>query len=124
MFGEENVVLSLLGTLAVLAVVLVLAYLTTRFLAVHMPSGLRGGSRHRHLTVVEQVPVGKESKLLLVKFEDRYLLLGITQGGVTCLKELPEEEVAAWIDKDGQGEAPVPPSFREQLQRVLERKKP
>lgn len=125
MFGEENVLLSLVGTLAVLAVVLVLAYLTTRLVGTRLAGRVTGGGRGRHLTVVEQISVGKEAKLLLVKLEDHCLLLGVTQNGVTCLKELSQEEVAAWQEgEDGETRLPGP-SFREQLQQLLaQRKKP
>ena len=125
MFGEENVLLSLAGTLAVLAVVLVLAYLTTRLVGTRLAGRVTGGGRGRHLTVVEQISVGKEAKLLLVKLEDHCLLLGVTQNGVTCLKELSQEEVAAWQEgEDGETRLPGP-SFREQLQQLLaQRKKP
>ena len=125
MFGEENVLLSLIGTLAVLAVVLVLAYLTTRLVGTRLAGRVSGGSRGRHLKVVEQISVGQESKLLLVRLEEHCLLLGVTQQGVTCLKELSPEEVAAWQEGED-GETLLPgPSFREQLQQLLaQRKKP
>ena len=125
MFGEENVLLSLVGTLAVLAVVLMLAYLTTRLVGTRLAGRVTGGSRGRHLKVVEQISVGKEAKLLLVKLEDHCLLLGVTQSGVTCLKELSQEEVAAWQEGEDT-DTPLPgQSFREQLQQILaQRKKP
>lgn len=77
-------VLSLLGTLVVVAAVLLLAYAATRFLALRLPGG--GGRRGstRRLTVVEQLAAGKDARLLLVRCQDRYLLLGVTPGGVTC----------------------------------------
>lgn len=125
MFGEENVLLSLIGTLAVLAVVLVLAYLTTRLVGTRLSGRVTGGGRGRHLTVVEQISLGKEAKLLLVRLEDHCLLLGVTQSGVTCLKELSQEEVAAWQEGED-GETLLPgPSFRQQLEKLLaQRKKP
>ncbi len=118
-------VLSLLGTLVVVAAVLLLAYVTTRFLALRLPGGGGRRGRTRRLTVVEQLAAGKDARLLLVRCQDRYLLLGVTPGGVTCLKEFSPQETAGWDQDSGEdGPTAAPPSFRDQLQALLERKKP
>lgn len=124
MFGEGNTVLTLLGSLVVIVVVLLLAYLVTRCLASRIMVGTREPRGGHHLTVVEQVAVGKESKLLLVRLEDCYLLLGVTQGSIACLKEFTVEDAAAWLRQEEAPACSTSLPFLEQLRSVLERKKP
>ncbi len=113
-------VLALLKALLVTALVLVLAYWFTRYVAGHMAGGLR--VRGRRITVLEQVAVGKEEKLLLARLGDRLYFLAVTPGGVTTLRELTEEEAAAWPDPESPaGEAPD--GFAQALRRVLEQRK-
>lgn len=113
-------ILSLLWALFVTCLVLVLAYFFTKYLAGHMAASrpLRG----RRLAVLEQTPVGKDQKLLLVRLDDRLYFLAMTQGGTTILRELTEEESAAWQAQ--QTSEPVQPgSFAQALHRVLEQRK-
>ena len=87
-------VLLLLKALLITVLVLVLAYWFTR----HMAGRMAGGSRVRGrcITVLEQVSVGKESKLLLARLGDRLYFLAMTPGGITILREVTEEEAASW----------------------------
>lgn len=113
-------VIQLLGALAVVAAVLALAYLATRCIAggLGQPGVQLAG---RHLVPIEQLSLGKDQKLLLVRLEERYLLLGVTPGGITCLKELSREETAAWPGEEPSGRTPSP--FQERLQSIWERAK-
>ena len=113
-------VLLLLKALLITVLVLVLAYWFTR----HMAGRMAGGSRVRGrcITVLEQVSVGKESKLLLARLGDRLYFLAVTPGATTILRELTAEENAAW-----QAEQPPPAtetgSFAQALRRVMEQRK-
>lgn len=113
-------VLLLLKALLVTVLVLVLAYWFTRYMAGRMAGGSR--VRGRSITVLEQVSVGKESKLLLARLGDRLYFLAMTPGGITILRELTEEEAASWTGSDG---SPVetPDSFAQAIRRVMEKKK-
>ena len=80
------IILRLLLSMIVLAGVLVLAYYTTKFLA--RTTGSRLASAN--VRVLEKVMLGKESYLLIVKIQDRVILLGVTPGGIQKLEELDD----------------------------------
>lgn len=117
----ENV-LPLLGMLAMVALILVAAHYTTKWIALHGTSGLtvaRGDERFRVLRVVS---LGKDGQAALLQAGDRCLLLGVTPNSVTLLRELDEAEAAQWISGET-AEAAAPPSFLEALQRNWSKKK-
>ena len=114
-------VLSLVGALAAICVVLALSYLFTRDVVgrTGLPRGLRG----RHITILEQVPVGREQKLLLVQVGERVYLLGASQGSVTYLRTVPEEEAAKWRAEDAAAHPAPELSFQEALRNVIRQRK-
>lgn len=116
----EKDLLSLLGTLVVIVAVLALAYVFTRYVAGHTVSGgpAKGGE---HLSVIAQLPLGREQKLVLVRLGERCLLLGVTQSSIVCLRELSAEE-AAELQQKAAAE-PAAPSFHNALRSVLEQRK-
>lgn len=91
-------VLSLLGMLLTVAAVLALAYWVTRLIGKRgMPVwAVRGGAQDR-LQLLWQVSLGKSERLVLVRVEQRCLLLGVTGGGISVLTELTEEEAGPWL---------------------------
>ena len=111
---------SLLWALLVTCLILVLAYWFTR--RVVGRTALGGRWKGRHLTVLEQITVGKEQKLLLVRMGERLYFLAVTPGGVTILRELSEEEAAPWMTQDPQTTSGSD-SFVQALRRVLEQRK-
>ena len=118
--------LSVLGLLAVILLVLLGAYLFTRWASQSLGTGglfaaPKGGSR---LRVLDRALIGRDQALLVVKAGQRYLLMGSGPGGLTLLAELSREEGENW-------EAPVspegpelrrPPDFRALIQRLKEKK--
>lgn len=119
-------IFSLLGMLLVVAAVLALAYFVTRYLGgrgMGLPSG---GPRGAHMRVVDQLPLGREQRLALVRVGGRWLLLGVSPGAIQLLAELSEEEAALWQSEPGPGQTdggtPLP-SFREAFLESLRRKK-
>lgn len=117
-------VLLLLKALLITVLVLVLAYWFTRHMAGRMAGRMAGGShvRGRCITVLEQVSVGKESKLLLARLGDRLYFLAMTPGGITILREVTEEEAASWTGPES-SPAETPDSFAQAIRRVLEKRK-
>ena len=111
-------ILKLVWALVVIAAVLALAWWFTRFAA----SRLGGGAalRGKHLQVLESVSLGREQKLVLAKLGDTYCFLGVTPGGVTCLRQLSREEAEAELTVPAED---TPPAFREALGRVLEQRR-
>ncbi|MPM55811.1 hypothetical protein SDC9_102608 [bioreactor metagenome] len=119
---------ALLGMLAAVLGVLVLAWLFTRYLARRAPGlgGLLPG-RSGKLRLLERMPLGREQFLAVVQAGEIYFLLGVTGSGVSLLRELSAEEAAAW-DSEAQAasppagpEAPIP--FRDALRDVLKQRK-
>ena len=79
----------MLGILAAIAVVFFLAWFVTRAVAVN---GSFNG-RSKYFTVLEKFPLSKDSYLMLIKSFGKLLLVGVTPGQMTVLKELDEDEV-------------------------------
>lgn len=92
---------SLLGMLLAVIAILALAWWVTSLIArqgtLALP-GLAAGGGAGDLCVLRQIPVSRTERLLLVRLNQRCLLLGAAQGGVTLLAELTEEESQAWLE--------------------------
>ena len=116
--------LSLLGMLVVVALVLALAYFTTRLLARQgMPGLPRAGMPIAgKITLLWQQNVGKNERLVLERVHSRCLLLGVTAAGIQVLTELTEEEASQWQPKSpppgGEG-----PGFAQVLRSYFPKKK-
>ncbi len=74
--------ISLLGAVFTLILVLALAYWCSRFL----------GSRWNHVAgngkkihILEQIPIGTDKRLLLIRYGEKEYLLGAAQGGFTLI---------------------------------------
>ena len=112
---------SLIWLLVCVLVVVVLAWLVTRYVAGRGGTiGMSNGSER--FRVLSRLPLGREQSAVLVKAGEKYLLLGVTPSGISLLKELtPEEAEAVYALPPDQ---PSPPSFGEALRAVLKQKKP
>ncbi len=105
---QGNPLASLLGMLAVIAAVLILAWWATKQIA--QRPGLQGfGGRlpNGEMSILAQIPLGREQRLVVVECAARYFLLGVTEHNISMLSELREEDVQQWTQ--GQ-EEPVPTS--------------
>lgn len=113
--------LSLIWMLVCVLVIIVLAYLFTKYVAGRGGAmGVSGGSER--FRVLARLSLGREQSAVLVKAGEKYLLLGVTASEVTVLKELtPEEAGEVYALPPDQ---PAPPSFGEALRTVLKQKKP
>lgn len=114
--GDE--LLTLLGTVFTILLVLVLAYGCTRLLAGRLPGTVTGSGQR--IRILEKVPMGKDSHLLLVKLGDTYQFLGVSQGAVTCLRQVPPEEAEHW---DQTGDDTRTTGFQAALRQILEQRK-
>lgn len=109
----ENV-FSLVGMLVAVAVVLLLAYGFTRFIAGRTFGGMaRTGG---HMRILDQLLLSKDHKIALVQVGERWLLVGVAPSGITLLAELSEEERTLWLS-GAQGE--TTPSFGEAFSKAL-----
>ena len=112
---------SLVWLLVCVLVIVVLAYLFTRYVAGRGGTlGVSGGSER--FKVLARLSLGREQSAALVTAGEKYLLPGVTPSEISLLKELTAEEAeAAYALPPGQ---PVPPSFGEALRAILKQKKP
>lgn len=115
-------VLTLLGMLLAVAGVLALAYVVTRWVGRHGAPRPNAGGGSERFQVLRQLSLGQNERLALVRVGERCLLLGVSPGGVTLLRELTEEEAASWLPRDGAPE-PAPPSFWEAVKKNLPQRK-
>ena len=110
--GGETV--SLLGLVLATVGILAMAWWVSRWIAVHGVGAAQGQGSER-FRVVCQLALGRGERLALVRFQDRCLLLGVTEHSITLLRELEGDEAAEW-------EAKRPPDFAEMLGGVLRRR--
>ena len=112
---------SLIWLLICVLVVVVLAWLVTRYVAGR--GGMIGGSGgSERFKVLSRLSLGREQSVILVKAGEKYLLLGVTASGISLLKELTQEEAEAIYALPP--DQPAPPSFGEALRTVFKQKKP
>ena len=112
--------LSLVWALAVIAGVLALAWWFTRYVV-----GRRARTRTagRSLELIEELPLGKDQKLLLVRVGEQVQLFGAAPGGIARLGALSPEEADRLIrDREQSGGGPGMP-FSEALLQVLRQRK-
>ncbi len=106
--------------LFVVALILVLAYVATKWVA-GRSVGISGFSRAASsgkLQILAELPVGRNERLVLLRLMDRCLVLGVTASQITLLRELEGEEAAEWFQDN-----PQKPTFLEAIQENLRKKK-
>ena len=117
-----EVLLSLLWVVVCCVVVLGLAYWFTKYVVGRGKLGGLGVSKGAEkLRVLQQLSLGKDQRILVVRAGDRYLLLGVTASGMSTLAEFTPEEAKIWLAEEKQ-QTEQPPSFTEALQKVLKQK--
>jgi len=109
--------------LAAVAVILVLAYWTTRWVGRNGLGGPVTGLGDEKLCVLRRLRVGQNEQLVLVRLQARVLLLGVTAGGVSLLRELEPEEASVWLAEPDRASGTGQPSFLETLQKAWPGKK-
>ena len=62
--------------------------------------GLGFGARTRVLKVVDAIPLGATSRLAVVEFDDRHLLIGVSRGRIELLAEGPAPLLVPADDAD------------------------
>ncbi len=109
----------LLLLLLYLVLILVGVYYVTRWFArVAQRGSLFAGKTKntfqpgRHLLLIDRLAFDKDKSVILVKAEERFYLLGVSNESITLIKELPPEEVAFLVDADKSG-AGAPLSFKD-----------
>ena len=94
---QGNPFVSLLGMLVLIAAILFLAWWATKQIA--QRPGLQGfGGRlpNGDISILAQISLGREQRLVVVECTARYFLLGVTEHNISMLSELSEEDVQRW----------------------------
>ena len=120
---QGNPFVSLLGMLVLIAAILFLAWWATKQIA--QRPGLQGfGGRlpNGDMSVLAQIPLGSQQRLVVVECAARYFLLGVTEHNISMLSELDEESVQQWKQEQDESSAPVSmQSFSTLLQNKMRR---
>ena len=124
-FGSGlNSLLSLIWMLVCVVVIIVLAYLFTKYVVGRRIGTMGFSGSSDRFKVLARLSLGREQSAALVKAGEKYLLLGVAPSGVSLLKELTQEEAEALYAPPADPSRPEPPSFGEALRTVLKQKKP
>lgn len=117
---------TLLGMLAAVVAILLLAWLFTRYLAGRAPGIARfSRSSDGQLQLLERLVLGREQYLALVRTGECILLLGVTGSQITLLRELSAEEASTWMAHTTPpcGETGAPMPFQDALREVWKQRK-
>lgn len=123
MDNTVELVKALLNFLALFGVVLLLAWLTTRFVGGRMSGNAAGSS----IRVVGHIPAGRERSIMMVEVGGRVYLLGVTAQQITLLDAIEDREALDKILAAAPAPGPVsmgqilPRSFTDALARALGR---
>ncbi len=119
----------LLSAVIIIIAVMALAYLFTRHVVGRFgQSGLIAGTygakpRKKRISVLEQVAIGKDQRLLLVKMDEEIYFLAVTPTGANLLKEVPPEQVQRWNTEDSELLSDMPSDFQTSLKKVIDNMK-
>ena len=105
--GVGSLLQSLLGLLAVLALLLAATYWLRR---IQGQQGIGGGL----MRVVAALPLGARERIIIVEVEETWLVLGITPQGITALHTLPKGKAPP--------SAELLPPFAEKLKDLINRR--
>lgn len=115
-------VLSAVGLLAAVLLVLVGAWVFTRWAGKNLGGGFIGLGGSGHIEVLDRTNLDRERAILLVRAGERYLLLGSAPGGLTLLAELTAEEGESWKPAIPSDAPEKPQEFLALLRRLREKK--
>ncbi|MGE4275663.1 MAG: flagellar biosynthetic protein FliO [Lawsonibacter sp.] len=113
---------SLIGVLLSVVLILLLAYLFTKYIVGRSTLGISAAKNPSgELCVLHRLNIGRGEQLVLVKLHARCLLLAVTSTGISVLTELSQEEAEPWLC--GGDSAAQPLRFFEVLRNSTAKKK-
>lgn len=120
----ENPWVSLIGMLAVVAVVIGLAYWFTRYVVGGSQwNGVGMLQRNEHLRILAQTQVGKEQRIVVLQAGERWFLVGITPQNISPLAELSKEEADLWRQGHNNGGNIRESTFKQAFMETLQKRK-
>lgn len=105
-----NDAVSAAGMLLTLCLVLLCAYGCSRFLG----KGFRRASSGRNMKVIEQLRLGADQQLLLIKLGEHTYLIGVTQSSIRLIAEVEGDFEEQALPKAASGLSPL---FEETLKK-------
>ena len=81
-------IVSTTGMLLAFVVILFLAWQARRYLGTNAPYGNKGGK----MRILEQLTVGNDQYIILLKLDENQYLLGTSQTGIQVLERFKEEK--------------------------------
>ena len=78
-----------IASIVILLGILYLAYLASRYLGT---SAVRRSSSE-HIKLLDMISLGQDKAVAAIKVGDKQFLLGVTQGSITKLSDLDEEDI-------------------------------
>ncbi|HMM68984.1 flagellar biosynthetic protein FliO [Gudongella oleilytica] len=93
---KDSIALTLIQTLFVLAAVIALANISLKLI------GKKLQGRGRAIQVLEKLQVSTGSSLAVVRIMEDYYLMSLSEHGNTIVKELKEEELTQYLDRQGE----------------------
>lgn len=112
-FSTSNNVLELLGLCLVLAIILLAAYYTSRFIGRYKLGQLKDSN----FQVIDMYRISNSKMLQIVKIANKYVVIGIGKDQITYITELDEGEVLTHEVKEGETQ-----SFRDVFEKLKRNK--
>lgn len=114
-----NSLLQLIGALLIFLFVLVITYLTTRWIGSYQKVNMQ----NKNLQVVESLKVGTNKCIVLVKTGKIYLVVAIGKDEMTVLAQLTEEQLSEVPSFESGTSQVLPQNVTESFQNILEKMK-
>ena len=109
--------MQLIGVLVSFVFVLLLTYLTTKWIANYQ----KGHSYNRNLKVIETLKLTNNKYIQIVQVGEVYLVIAIGKDEVTMLTELSKEQLAEFTTEESPSGAQLNESFHDVLDRIGKR---
>lgn len=77
------------STLLIVILVIYLSYVGSKMIG----KGFRGKRNTRYMNMVDQLVVGQDKSIAIIKVGPNYYMVGITNNGITLLSNLEEEDL-------------------------------
>lgn len=87
---ELKLILNAVIGLALFVGILYLAYISTKYIGKKYSVSSGSG---KNLQIIETLSTGKDSRLVIARTGNKYLLLGMTAQNITLLKELEKDDI-------------------------------
>ncbi|WP_310604349.1 FliO/MopB family protein [Anaerosporobacter sp.] len=99
----------LFGLLLVFALILVLAYFTSKWIG---KTGAGMTTKNRNITIVETLKLSQTKYLQIIKVTDKYIVIAVSKDNVEYLTEIDGEQLVASQEEGEQ------PSFKDILSKI------